>query len=208
MPIIGTLPNNIQNGQAVDATPVMADFNFIINQVNANGNPIGTLTAPSGTSMMFQQNFAPTGWVAQTGAQYSDAFIRCNVPATFSGPQGSVGASMLILGPITSDGHSLTVGELAAHNHNLTDPGHTHTDSGHAHVQNDATYYNFAGIAIGAGGGAVTNTSPGVATHIGNAAIVANTTGISVQNAGSGTAHSHTLTANCKFVDQIVAVKS
>jgi len=36
MPIIGTLPNNIQDGQIIDAVPVMADFNFIVNQVNAN----------------------------------------------------------------------------------------------------------------------------------------------------------------------------
>ena len=50
MAIIGTLPNTISNGQAVDATPVMADFNFIVNQVNANANPLGTFTAPSGTS--------------------------------------------------------------------------------------------------------------------------------------------------------------
>lgn len=36
MAIIGTLPNTITNGQAVDATPVMADFNWILNQTNAN----------------------------------------------------------------------------------------------------------------------------------------------------------------------------
>lgn len=34
--IIGSLPYNIQNGDAVDAIPVMADFNFIVSQVNAN----------------------------------------------------------------------------------------------------------------------------------------------------------------------------
>lgn len=45
MAIIGTLPNNIQNGQQVDATPVMADFNFIVNQVNANATPLGTISS-------------------------------------------------------------------------------------------------------------------------------------------------------------------
>lgn len=34
--IIGTLPNNIQNGQTADAVPLMADLNWIVNQVNAN----------------------------------------------------------------------------------------------------------------------------------------------------------------------------
>lgn len=36
MPIIGALPNIIQNGQVIDAIPVMADLNYIISQVNAN----------------------------------------------------------------------------------------------------------------------------------------------------------------------------
>ena len=34
--IIGPLPNNIQNGQVEDAVPVMANFNWIVSQVNAN----------------------------------------------------------------------------------------------------------------------------------------------------------------------------
>ena len=34
--IISALPNTISNGQTADATPVMADLNHIVNQVNAN----------------------------------------------------------------------------------------------------------------------------------------------------------------------------
>jgi len=34
--VIGSLPHNITNGQLIDATPVMADFNWIRDQVNAN----------------------------------------------------------------------------------------------------------------------------------------------------------------------------
>jgi hypothetical protein len=40
--IIGALPNNIANGAPVDAVPVMADFNFIVAQVNANAQPLTT----------------------------------------------------------------------------------------------------------------------------------------------------------------------
>jgi hypothetical protein len=36
MSIIGPLPNNIVNGDAIDAVPVMANFNWIVSQVNAN----------------------------------------------------------------------------------------------------------------------------------------------------------------------------
>ena len=38
--IIGTLPNNIQNGQTADAVPLMADLNWIVNQVNSNAAPL------------------------------------------------------------------------------------------------------------------------------------------------------------------------
>lgn len=34
--IIGALPDNIQNGQVEDAVPVMANYNWIVNQVNSN----------------------------------------------------------------------------------------------------------------------------------------------------------------------------
>lgn len=34
--IVGTLPNTIANGQTADAVPLMADLNWIVNQVNAN----------------------------------------------------------------------------------------------------------------------------------------------------------------------------
>ena len=36
MSIIGPLPNNIVNGDPIDAVPVMANFNWIVSQVNAN----------------------------------------------------------------------------------------------------------------------------------------------------------------------------
>lgn len=47
--IVGALPNIIQNGQALDATPVYADLNFLRDQINANVPPLipslGTMTA-------------------------------------------------------------------------------------------------------------------------------------------------------------------
>ena len=42
MAVVGTLPSNIQNGQLEDAVPVMANFNFLANQVNANAAPLAT----------------------------------------------------------------------------------------------------------------------------------------------------------------------
>lgn len=42
MSIIGTLPNTIANGDPLDATPVMADFNWIVSQVNGNAAPLAS----------------------------------------------------------------------------------------------------------------------------------------------------------------------
>src|ERR1700694_2986378 len=148
MPIIGTLPNNILNGATVDATPVMADFNFIVNQVNSNANPLGTLTAPAGTTMAFQQASAPLGWVAQTGTAFVDAFLRSVTPGTFSGTGGVNAASGFLIGPYSGDGHALTIGERAAHNH--SDSGHTHriNDPQHSHTgASSGTNY----LAVGGG---------------------------------------------------------
>src|ERR1700676_3544536 len=106
MPIIGTLPNNIQNGNTVDATPVMADFNFIVNQVNANGNPIGTLTAPSGTRTLFHQATAPVGWTQDTTITDHTVQVIGSAGGFTSFLNGY--SSMFQL-PWTSDGHALTI---------------------------------------------------------------------------------------------------
>ncbi|AOI92536.1 hypothetical protein [Burkholderia pseudomultivorans] len=47
MGIIGTLPANLQNGTTADASQVMADLNFIVNQVNANAMAAGSISPGS-----------------------------------------------------------------------------------------------------------------------------------------------------------------
>jgi hypothetical protein len=202
MPIIGTLPNNIQNGNTVDATPVMADFNFIVNQVNANANPSGTLTAPSGTRTLFHQPGAPVGWV--TDATITDHTIQVQT-ATGGGVGGAVGYSAMFNSQWTTDGHALSIAELAVHSH--TDSGHTHTDSGHNHVQNAATWYDVSGgpTILGDGSGFTFNTAT-LGTNNASAAI--QTSFANITNTGSGSAHSHTKTFNALFVQMIMCQKS
>ncbi len=207
MPIIGTLPNNIQNGNTVDATPVMADFNFIVNQVNANANPTGTLTAPSGTRTLFHQAAAPAGWTIDVSI--NDHTIQ--VINSAGGVGGSQGYSTMFNLQWSTDGHALTTAELAAHNHGLTDPGHTHpvVDPAHAHlITADAT-----GASNGAGGVSL-NQNPGanvsgrMATALTGISLTGATTGISVNNAGSGSAHTHTKTFNSLFVQMAMCQKT
>jgi hypothetical protein len=44
MPIIGSLPVTLINGVTADATQVMADFNWILSQVNTNSAPLASLS--------------------------------------------------------------------------------------------------------------------------------------------------------------------
>jgi hypothetical protein len=208
MPIIGTLPNTLTNGTTADASQVMADFNYIVNQVNANGTPLGTLTAPSGTRVVFQQAAAPLGWTADaTITDHTLQLTAASGAITTTGNQ----YSGMFNGQWTSDGHVLTTAELAVHNHGVTDPTHTHTSPGHSH--NTASGFNFW-TATNAGGGQSTfasgvnsinqeATTNAVAVSINN-----NSTGITVNNAGSGSAHSHTKTFNVNYAQAVVGVKS
>jgi hypothetical protein len=71
MPIVGTLPYNIQNGDSVDAIPVMADFNFIVAQINANA-PVVTNITPTGFTPGLAFGGASVGLVYDTQlGQYS-----------------------------------------------------------------------------------------------------------------------------------------
>lgn len=208
MAIIGTLPNTISNGQAVDATPVMADFNFIVNQVNANANPIGTLTAPSGTRAIFQQAAAPTGWTTDTTITDHTLHLVATggtVTTTGNGYGGMFNSQW------TTDGHALSQAELATHSHGVNDPQHTHGSPGHTHN----TPSGFAFWTATPTGGASTNLTGGsnainLEAGTGATSVTINpaSTGITTQNTGSGVAHSHTKTFNVNYAQAIVAVKA
>ena len=62
--IVGSLPNNIANGQIIDAGPVMANFNWLMNQVNANAASL------AGANVFAQAITAP---VATVGTQLATA---------------------------------------------------------------------------------------------------------------------------------------
>lgn len=99
-----------------------------------------------------------------------------------------------------SQAHTLTTAQMPAHNHAVTDPTHAHTvyDPGHSHTQQSWNLTGFDGTGgphqvgadaptSGALGGI--NSVSFVGTGIG---IYAASTGISIQNNGSGGAHNNT----------------
>ena len=127
MTIINPLPYNIANGQAVDAGPVMADLNAIVNNVNANAALVGgnasqeflvaTTTNPAGAVPLAQ---AQTAFAALNG---SSAQVFNAAPAitstqvttlaqvqdlTFSNPMTAAGD--IIIGGTSGAAESLAPG--------------------------------------------------------------------------------------------------
>jgi microcystin-dependent protein len=157
---------------------------------------------PTGALLMFAGATAPAGYLVCNGAAVSratyaalfavlgttygagDGSTTFNLPdmrsrAPVGAGQGSGLTNRALAATGGEEAHALSVGELAAHNHGVTDPGHTHT------------------LGVGSGDDtANTGTSSRWPDYIGglNATVrsTANvTTGISTQNAGSGTAHNN-----------------
>ena len=198
MAIIGTLPNTISNGQTVDATPVMADFNFIVNQVNANATPLGSLTAPTGTRMSFNQAAVPVGWTQDVS--FSDYAMRI-VSGAGGGSGGAVAwSSWSGGGTFNLNAFTISQAQLPAHSHviNINDPGHVHGSSSGTNfiTLGGATVVNFGGASLAIQQAASTAT---------------NGTGITAtaNNTGSGASITPNFTTPAvHYTDWIIGVKS
>lgn len=132
---------------------------------------------PSGTAMLFVQTSAPTGWTKST--THDNKALR-----VVSGSASS-GGTTAFTSVFTS--RTITTANMPTHTHTLTDPGHNHgspylTSSGGASLgwTGSTGTYNYTS--------AVTSTS---------------TTGITIANAGSGTAMDFAV----QYVDAIIATK-
>lgn len=173
-----------------------------------------SLLGAAGTVIPFAQATAPVGWVAATDAAHTDAVMRCTVPVSYTGTSGANAVGPLFVGGAVTDGHVLTIGELASHSHTIVDPGHVHsvTDPQHNHTPPGGGHFwgdqSFVNIAQGSGSPAAVglNNTANASTGI---SLVAAITGISASNNGSNTAHTHSLTNfNYKMVDYIICTKS
>lgn len=71
--------------------------------------------------------------------------------------------------------HTLTTAEMPAHNHSITDPGHTHTQT----------------TSATDGASTRADSSSGGTQYTNVANINSNTTGITINNTGSGNAHNN-----------------
>ncbi len=203
MAIIGPFLNNIQNGTLVDATPVMDNFNHILKDVNDNANPIGTLTAPTGTRMSFNQASAPEGWIAESlNSGYADSIIKVVWPDDFVGMGGSISANQLLTGGAVVDSHALSISEMPSHSHS-SDHDHPVSDLGHHHL-----YYGPNDIGNAGGGGALTTNGPlNQQTTQVQTGVTVQAASANIANTGGGIGHSHATNFNIKYVEFIVATK-
>lgn len=173
-----------------------------------------TALIPAGTLIDFAGTSAPQGFLNCDGSAVSrttyaglfsaigtawgagDGSTTFNLPdlrrkttigsggTAVSGPANTVGSTG------GEETHTLTAGELASHNHTVTDNGHVHSDSGHTHAQNASTVLNIASSGAQTGGSFNIGTG-NVNTQVGFANIQSSTTGISINNSGGGGAHNN-----------------
>ena len=178
--------------------------------------PAASGGSPTGSVTMYPVATPPTGWLLANGASVSTttyATLFAIVGYTFGGSAGSfnlpdyrdrmpVGAGTTYTVAATGGAATTTIGttNLPAHSHGVNDPGHLHpaasvvSDPGHFHniLSNTGGNYNVGGSQGPNVAGSYnvigmytdTNTT-GVTVAT---TITSNTTGITTQNTGSGTA--------------------
>jgi len=84
----------------------------LINTPAASGTPVIEAT----TRMLFQQTAAPSGWTKVTTAALNDVALRLTT-GTVTNSTGNDKFSTVFGSSMTTDGHSLTIAELAPHTH-------------------------------------------------------------------------------------------
>ena len=172
---------------------------------------------PAGTRMLFQQSTAPPGWTKVTSGvdnmalrvtTGSTSIVDSNQPFTTAfSTRGTSG---------TVSNHRLTVSQMPAHSHGVSDPGHSHScsvsDPGHAHAFNAAKEKGESE----SGGGDNECFNKNLVTSGATTGISVSANGsssrVSIQNNGSGGVHNHGFTGGSinlrvNYVDVIVAQK-
>lgn len=169
---------------------------------------------PSGTRMLFQQEAAPIGWTKDISNDNMALRLTAGAPATVTDnlPFSTVFKQQTFTGTVL--GHALTVDEIPAHSHGITDPGHAHAvaDPGHAHAftaQQPIGGYTDDGGSPDQRSKAAARTTSIAGTGIN---IRAGLTGVSVQSTGSNLNHSHGFTGTnidlrINYVDVIICQK-
>jgi hypothetical protein len=165
----------LSNGLGASANVPQGQASFFVSDAS-NGCRVVAQDIPSGTLMTFAQTAAPVGWTKNT--THNDKALRVVNGAASSGG----------LTPFTTvfAARTISVANMPTHNHGVTDPGHIHPTS----IANTSPFTasgsgaNFALIGVGSTG--------------------SSTTGLTIQNNGSGTAMDFAV----QYVDVILASRN
>lgn len=135
----------------------------------------------SGTSMIFRQTSAPSGWT-KVAAGINDSALRVVTGAVTNGGSstsvsGGSNAFSTVMAQTTVGAHTLTTAEI---------PAHVHPEAGGGNFYNDVGGFS----SLGSGGNSVGRQA---------------STGA---NTGGGGSHDHTIALSMQYVDVIVAVKT
>jgi hypothetical protein len=153
----------------------------------------------AGTSMLFQQTSAPTGWTKST--THNNKALRIVSGTASSG--GATAFTTVFGSSISTGSYTLLTADIPAHTHaagtlaTASDGAHTHTvdlytgdTSASDFIQKTTTENTLAATANTSSNGAHTHTISG-----------------STGSTGSGGGHSHTMSMDVQYVDVIIATK-
>lgn len=171
-----------------------------LNSRTGTGGVLRVMRGEPGTSMVFYQASAPTGWT-------QDTTVNDRVLRVVSGSGGSTGGSWTISG-VTVNNHTLTVAQIPSHNHGgttgNTSPG-TNTTGGHSHTVRGRGQNGNSGLRDAGGGFTSTESTNTAGAH----SHTVDPHGHSIPSQGGGGGHSHGLTADGawrpSYIDVIVA---
>lgn len=213
---VGEIPGDVADGEFTVRTGMVSMF----------AGPSGSVPSDyllCDGSAVSRTTYARLFGVVGTAYGAGDGSTTFNLPNLVNNfPVGAGGAHALAATGgsdtmnVTVQGHALTVSELPAHNHPLTDPGHNHgvLDGQHSHGVSDPGHaHNYTAmqapwngsnsdVAAGTSGTQYSssttpsNTGVSVIASSANISLQAAATGASVGNTGSGTAHTHTNTTS------------
>lgn len=158
--IVGPLPNNILNGSIIDAVPVMANFNWIVAQVNANAGAgaitnslsIPTFVPPASTSGTANAiSLLPTPAITAYAAGQRFSFIPPAAPNT--GATTISVSSLAVRNLVYADGTAMSGGELlAAGVYDIEDNGTAYVLMNSAQGSSFGTWtpvLRFGGLSVG-----------------------------------------------------------
>lgn len=183
---IDTAESDISTLQTQMATKMPQDSDAVegnIGKFDSSGNIVDAGVAfnasvfAAGTRMLFQQAAAPTGWSIETGAAYSNAAMKIVTSGTPT-TGGSDAFSTVFGAEKTTAGHALTIAEMPAHDHPLTNNTNV-----------------------------TRKTSGPIELYTGGAGTDGTTATLSVGNRGGNAAHAHDLTMNIKYAEFILCQK-